>query len=632
MCGIAGLVEAGTADAAARARQVTRMREALAHRGPDGWGLAELHGTQVARHSGPGTASAAREGGAAPLSAWLGHQRLAIIDLTDAAAQPMRSRDGSGWLAFNGEIYNFREVQARFAAAPESNSDSAVLLEMIVAQGMQVLPSLRGMFAFAYWSEREQALYLARDRFGIKPLYWCRPSPGLLAFASEPRSLIAAGFGSGLRPGMQAVFLRRGHVPGDASAHAGLEVLPPGSWLRYDGRGVEITRWFDPQSVLGAAGTQPVERAAAAFQSALDDSIRAHLVSDVPVGVFLSGGLDSAAIVAAAARAGSAALRTFTVVVPGSAIDESAPAARIARQFGTVHTEVPVMREEIARWIEEGLDAMGEPTSDGLNTFMVSRAVARAGLKVVLSGLGGDELLGGYRSFNDVPRLWRATAPFRAGLPGRSVAAALAWLMPVAAPGKLAEIMREPARTRAGLWRQYRSLFERAAIRRLTGVEPPPDDQGPDVPGRSMLDVVMLCEIREYMASQLLRDSDAFSMCDSLELRVPFVDHQLMARVHEGGWWSRGRHATYKAALFAAMPDPLPADHLARRKTGFIIPMGDWLRAALAGDRALTVLHEPLRSPALRPYVDAFVRGRLDPNRLWALVVHEHFAGKYAHP
>jgi asparagine synthase (glutamine-hydrolysing) len=630
MCGIAGLVEAGTADAAARVRQVTRMRETLAHRGPDGWGLTELHGGDAVRHGAPGTARVAREGGGGPLSAWLGHQRLAIIDLTDAAAQPMRSRDGTGWLVFNGEIYNFRDVQARFGAAPGSNSDSAVLLEMLVAHGPRVLPSLRGMFAFAYWSEREQALYLARDRFGIKPLYWCRPSPGLLAFASEPRSLTAAGFGGGLRPGMQAVFLRRGHVPDDESAIAGLEVLPPGSWLRFDGRRVEVTRWFEIASVLGARGTQPVEEAAAAFQAALDDSIRAHMVSDVPVGVFLSGGLDSAAIVAAAARAGGSTLRTFTVVVPGSAIDESAPAARIARAFGTAHTEVPVRREEIAAWIEEGLEAMGEPTHDGLNTFMVSRAVARAGLKVVLSGLGGDELLGGYRSFTDVPRLWAATAPFRAGVPGRALAARLARLMPVAAPGKLAEIVRDPARTRAGLWRQYRSLFERADVRRITGVDPPPDDQGPDAAGRPILDVVMLCEIREYMASQLLRDSDVFSMCDSLELRVPFVDHELMARVHERGWWRRGRHATYKAALFAAMPDPLPADHLARRKTGFMIPMGDWLRAALAGDRALAVLHGPLRSAALRPYVDAFARGRLDPNRLWALVVHEHFTRKYA--
>jgi len=604
------------------------MREAIAHRGPDSWALTSLHGSAIARHSGAGTATQTREPGA--MSAWLGHQRLAIIDLTEAGAQPMRSRDGSGWLAFNGEIYNFRQVQREFGAAPGANSDSAVLLEMLVTHGLGVLSSLRGMFAFAYWNEREQALYLVRDRFGIKPLYWCRPSPGLLAFASEPRALRAAGFGGAMRPEMQAVFLRRGHLPGDASSMAGLEVLAPGSWLRFDGRDLTVSRWFDVASVLGPARMQPVEHAAAAFQDALDDSIRAHLVSDVPVGVFLSGGLDSAAVVAAASRAGGSTLRTFTVVVPGTAIDESEPAARIARQFGTDHTEVPVRREEIAGWIEEGLDAMAEPTFDGLNTFIVSRAVARAGLKVVLSGLGGDELLGGYRSFNDVPRLWKATAPFRAGLPGRGLAAALARRAPVAAPGKLAEIMREPARTRAGLWRQYRSLFERAQIRAITGIDPPPDDQASDDPARPMLDVVMLCEIEEYMASQLLRDSDAFSMCDSLELRVPFVDHLLMTRVHEGGWWSRGRHQTYKAALFAAMPDALPDDHLSRRKTGFMIPMGDWLRAALAGDRSLAVLHEPLRSAALRPYVDAFAQGRLDPNRLWALVVHQYFTRKYA--
>ena len=626
MCGIAGLIEIDSRDNTERTRQVTRMREAIGHRGPDGWGLAELHGDRISRHSGRGTTNTSRAAGAC--SVWLGHQRLAIIDLTEAAAQPMRSANGDSWFAFNGEIYNFRELQQRFGVAPESNSDAVVLLEALASRGLAVLEHVRGMFAFAWWHESEQALYLARDRFGIKPVYWCRPSPGALAFASEPGALVAAGFAGGLRPEMEAVFLRRGHIPDDQSSYAGLEVLPPGSWLRFDGRTIEVTRWFEIDTLLGPAGTQPVQQAARAFETALDDSVRAHLVSDVPVGVFLSGGLDSAALVASAARLGGPPLKTFTIVVPGSAIDESAPARRIAEFFGTDHTEVPVPKEELAGWLEEGLLAMSEPTYDGLNTFIVSKAVARAGLKVVLSGLGGDEILGGYRSFNDVPTLWRATAPFRAGMPGRGAAAALARLMPVAAPGKLAEIVRDPARTRAGLWRQYRSLLERAEIRQLTGLDPMPDDQGPDDAGRPMLDVIMFCEIQEYMCSQLLRDSDTFSMNASLELRVPFVDHLFVRRVHAGGWWSRGRAGTYKAALFAAMPTPLPQDHLTRRKTGFMLPMGEWLRAALAGDPALAILREPLAAPALRPYVHAFTQRRLDPNRLWALVVREHFRSR----
>ena len=624
MCGVAGIVELDAADAAGRARAVTRMREALAHRGPDGWGLASLHGASVERHSGAGAQTAARAsaGGA---SVWLGHQRLAIIDLSGAAAQPMRSATGAGWLAFNGEIYNFRDVQARFDAAPRADSDTAVLLEALVAQGMDVLPHLRGMFAFAYWNETERALYLARDRFGIKPMYWCRPSSGVVAFASERRALSAAGFGGAYRAGMDAAFLRRGHVPAGESAFEGIHVLAPGCWLRFDGARLDVAKWFETTSVFGGRGTQPVEEAARALETALDDSVRAHLVSDVPVGVFLSGGLDSAAIVAAASRIGAPALRTFTVTVPGSAIDESAPAARIARAFGTTHTEVSVSPDELAGWLEDALETMGEPTIDGLNTFIVSRAVARAGLKVVLSGLGGDEVLGGYPSFRDVPLLWKGTAAFRAGVPGRGLAAGLARFAPVAAPGKLAEIARDPAVTRAGLWRQYRALFERDAVRAIAGADAPHDDQEPDDPGRPILDVISRCEIEEYMGPQLLRDSDAFSMCDSLELRVPFVDDVFVRRVREGGWWPRGRHRTHKAAIFAAMPHALPADHLARRKTGFVIPMGDWLRAALAGDRRFAMLSAPLARPALAPYVDAFSRGRLDASRLWALVVREHF-------
>jgi len=622
MCGIAGIVEFGTADAAARARQVTRMREALAHRGPDGWGMAALHGAEAVRHSGAGTSVRAREASA---SVWLGHQRLAIIDLTEAGAQPMRSETGAGWLVFNGEIYNFREVQQALGAAPQSNSDTAVLIDAIEREGMNVLPRLRGMFAFAYWSETERALYLARDRFGVKPLYWARPSGASLAFASEPAALRAAGCAGGYRRDVDAAFLRRGHVPSGTSAFEGLEALAPGCWLRFDGSRVEIARWFETASVFGRGRRQTVQDAGRAFESALDDTVRAHMVSDVPVGVFLSGGLDSAALVASASRLGGATLQTFTVTVPGSPLDESGPAARIAREYGTAHTEVTVPREELAGWLEDALDAMGEPTVDGLNTFIVSRAVSRAGLKVVLSGLGADEVLGGYPTFRDVPLLWRAMAPFRAGLPGRHAVARLARLAPVAAPGKLAEIIREPARTRAGLWRQYRSLLERGMVRDVTGIEPPADDQGPDDPRMPMLDVIMRCEIEEYMASQLLRDSDVFSMCGSLELRVPFVDHRFVARVHDGGWWPRGRHRTHKAAIFSAMPHALPADHLARRKTGFMIPMGDWLRAALAGEPSLAILRGPLDRPELRPYVEAFTRGSLDAGRLWALVVRQRF-------
>nr|MBA3949156.1 hypothetical protein [Acidobacteriota bacterium] len=180
--------------------------------------------------------------------------------------------------------------------------------------------------------------------------------------------------------------------------------------------------------------------------------------------------------------------------------------------------------------------------------------------------------------------------------------------------------------------RQYRSLFERDAVRAIAGVDAPPDDQAPDDGGVSMLDVISLCEIEEYMGPQLLRDADAFSMCDTLELRVPLVDDALVRRVREGGWWPRGRHHTYKAAIFAAMPHALPADHLARAKTGFVIPMGDWLRAALGGDRRLGILSAPLGRPALAPFVDAFSRGRLDASRLWALVVREHFLTRGTRP
>src|SRR5262245_30342634 len=389
MCGIAGLVRRDGAPIADPVTLASTLGRALAHRGPDG--------------SGVWTSAAA--------DVLLVHRRLAIIDPTAGAAQPMML-DGRHLIVFNGEIYNYRELRADLESRGQTcrtASDTEVLLRLLALDGPSALTRARGMFALAWWNAGARALVLARDRYGIKPLY-VAAAPGSIAFASELGALRDARLVD-REPGPSAVlaFFAWGSVPPPLAWNRGAETLEPGTWFewRQDGgerRGsfVDARQPYLSLDKRTARAADLRERAAEAVR----DSVRAHLVADVPVGVFLSGGIDSGAIVSAAATAG-ANLQTYTVTFDDGPSEARRPKS-VADAFGTRHQELHVGGANVADDLPHVLRHLDQPTIDAVNTFYVSRAVAATGVKAVLSGAGGDELFGGYATFSRLPRAWRA--------------------------------------------------------------------------------------------------------------------------------------------------------------------------------------------------------------------------------
>ena len=554
MCGIAGWFggDAGL-DAVA-------LQQALHHRGPDGSGLWE--GEKVT----------------------LVHTRLAILDLTEAGKQPMeyRSPDSPsrrGVLVFNGEIYNFRELRAELESQGESftgESDTEVLLRLLVREGVAALPRLAGMFAFAFWDESRGVALLARDPLGIKPLYY-REEKGTLAFASETRVLGKAG--DTKDAGALRDFFLWGSVPEPATLNQRVRQLPAGHCLMWKDGKATVSPWGPSggQNVYRGNPAYTKEVAASVTRVAMIESLERHLVSDVPVGIFLSGGIDSTAILALTREVlgPHADIRTFSIGFEEAAFDESAPARRTAECFGACHTEWKMTTEDGAAEIPAFLEAMDQPTNDGFNTWCVSKLARREGVKVVLSGLGGDEIFAGYPSFGRVPqfRTWHE----RLG-PLRSLAALVLKAWPAGTPHqRLAAFLRG-----GGSWLEayhaQRGFFtpEEAALLATAFCSGPP---GPLVWDRKgwptdPRDVVSELEVTGYMRNQLLRDSDVFSMAHGLELRVPLVDQRFLEVIRQIPAGIRLRQG--KQLLLEAVPE-VPDWVRNQVKRGFRFPFQQWM-------------------------------------------------------
>ena len=641
MCGIAGFVSLRHPPAA-REAALARMLAAQIHRGPDDGGSVS---------SGPAS---------------LGMRRLAIFDPANGR-QPMVSPDGRHHLVFNGAIYNFRELRLAYAQRGwvfRTECDTEVLLAALVLDGPAVLPRLRGMFAFALWDAREQSLLLARDALGIKPLLYHADTAGPLIFASEVRPLLASRHvPEGLDPAAAADFLRRLAIPPPRTLHTGIRALRAGEQLTWSAGRHEVSAWWIPSHALAAArprpGLPPPAPTAAALRAELrarlDDSIQAHLAADVPVGAFLSGGLDSAVVTALMARHAGSSLRTFSIGFEEAGFSELSEAAATARHLGVGHQSYVLTGAAVAADLEKVLAGLDQPTGDGLNTYYASRLAREGGVTVALSGLGSDELFGGYPSFRRLPRLARWLPAWRR-LPGPLRRAALTALgRGGTAGGKLASTLRAAA-SPAGLALAQRDVFAEPDIARLlapsigtteTHVHPAEAEltaawaellaaRPADAPPPYAL-LASLAETRGYMAEVLLRDSDEFSMRHSLELRVPFVDLPLAewawaqdpALLHPPG-------AAPKAHLAAACADLLPPGLLTRKKRGFTLPFARWLRGPLrpfmeetlgSASAAKSGLFDPYYPGQLwRAYRD----GQDDRawSRVWSLAVLIHLANR----
>jgi asparagine synthase (glutamine-hydrolysing) len=577
MCGINGIFSHGPDAPPADLAELRRTRDRMAARGPDGAGEWVSDDGRVA----------------------FGHRRLSIIDLRSVADQPMRDASGALTVVFNGELYGYRGLRAELAAAGavfRTESDTEILLHLWRRMGPEMLGRLRGMYAFALWDQEAQSLFLARDPYGIKPLYVAR-SGDSLRFASQVKALLAGGgVDVAPDPAGHAGFFLWGNVPEPYTLHRGIRALPAGGslLLRRDGVAREA-RHFDLAATLRAAPPAPprAEDRARMLRAALADSVRDHLVADVPVGVFLSAGLDSTTIAALSAESG-AELRTLTLGFEefrGGPNDETVLAAEVARGLGARHETRWIRGAAFAAARDDLLAAMDQPSIDGVNTYFVARAAREAGLKVALSGLGGDELFASYPSFRQIPKLVRALAPLRFLSPlGGALRALAAPVVAATTSPKYAGLL-EYGTSVAGAYLLRRSLFmpwelstvlppemARAGLAELATVE----RLAATLDGvREPRLQVSLLESAWYMRNQLLRDADWAGMAHSLEIRTPLVDVALLRAV--APLLGAGAAAPDKRAMADTPRRKLPAAVLDRPKTGFVVPVRDWIAGGGAG-------------------------------------------------
>jgi asparagine synthase (glutamine-hydrolysing) len=578
MCGIAGIFAYHVAADPVDRTELRTIREHMLARGPDG--------------AGEWFAPDERIG--------LAHRRLAILDLSDRGAQPMACADGRYVIVFNGEIYNHPELRQeleRDGVVYRSGTDTETLLHLWSRQGSAMVHRLRGMYAFAVWDTVERTLFLARDPYGIKPL-WYANDGWTFRFASQAKALLAGGRVSrDPEPAGFVGFQLWGHVPEPFSLHREIRALPAGHTMMVDWLGPKLPqRFHHVAEVLHDATPVDPARREATIREAVADSVRHHLLADVEVGVFLSAGVDSGAILGLVAEIADRPPRAITLAFDefrGTAEDEAPLAATVAEHYGARHLVRTVGEAEFRADLAQILDAMDTPSIDGVNTWFVAKAAREAGLKVALSGLGGDELLAGYPSFVDVPRWHRRLRPLR-WLPGSAAIAAR--LLPLLAPDlvrrqpKLRHLPRH-GQSIEGAWLAKRALYlpeELPSIldpdllveglRRLRPMQRLAATLSPD-PGSDNGRITAL-ESCHYMRDQLLRDSDWAGMAHSLEIRTPLVDATLLARVAPCiGSLAPGEG---KRALAKAPAKPLPDAIVNRAKTGFGVPTGAWLSAVAA--------------------------------------------------
>lgn len=556
MCGIAGIITHSSYQDNLEIL-IQRMQNALQHRGPDDQGIYISRDRQAA----------------------LAHTRLSILDLSPTGHQPMSTADGRYWITFNGEIYNFRELRSQLESQQQfySQTDTEVILKLYQRIGTECVNYLQGMFAFAIWDDLEKTCFIARDPLGIKPLYYWQTGSSLL-FASELKSILTTKLPT-ISLSLEGLYgyLVNGSVPEPHTLIEGINCLKAGHWLRWQSGHVSQSQYwqinFTPETI-------DLPEAAQKVRYALINSIENHFVSDVPVGIFLSGGIDSTSVVALARQTQPGDLRTYSIAFEEADWNEGEIAQKVADTFGTDHTEYKITASLGRELLPQFLAAIDQPSIDGFNTFCVSQITQRNGTKVVLSGLGGDELFGGYRSFQKVPQMVRLSQRLHALHP-ISIGIGMGLENWVKSPRakRLSDFLQQIPNS-AVAYRSFRSIFshwEACAIakRYLPDSTSPVRGNGnlsPNLP--TLEDEVSLLEISCYMRNQLLRDSDVMSMACGLELRVPFVDRVLIEAI--AGIPSNIRLAPGKQLLIQAVPE-LPSWVVNRPKQGFSFPFEQWM-------------------------------------------------------
>lgn len=622
MCGIAGLLDFDkTTGNPGKILRV--MLDRLRHRGPDDRG-EEL----IAAEGAP--------------TLHLGHQRFCIIDLSPGGHQPMANNDKSIWISTNSEIYNFRELRAELSDKFRFNSasDTEVLLKSYENWGLDCLDKLRGMFAFAVWDSKKQSLILARDRLGIKPLYYIAGENQFL-FASEVRALLASGLSdSEINPTGLYHYLSFGHLKSPDTLIGNIQELKPGHYLIVDGDGnIQETQYWHP---LDAVGTNEDS----SIQDNLLEAVKYRQVSDVPIGAFLSGGIDSSAIVSHMASISDDPITTLTIGFKEKEFDESEHSAEISRLFKTKHQLMTLDEEQLLAALPAAISAMDQPTMDGINTFLISRAAHEAGLKVVLSGLGGDELFGGYPSFRLVPQLaarkkWLQLLPkfllnMGTGILKNSFPSDQNNKLEHWAKGKLSgaheyyliralycedqvfELFQDQGLAEKEILNNFEATQKTLNLEKVNGD----------------FNLISYLEITHYLQNMLLRDTDMMSMAHPIEVRVPFMDHKLVEFMFRMPEKLKKLTATPKSLLVDSMTPPLPASIVHRKKMGFTLPFEPWMRGAMKSEMESVLLTQvkPLENlisqAAVEKIWQQFLAGQISWSRPWSLYVLKRWVDK----
>ncbi|MFI5150096.1 MAG: asparagine synthase (glutamine-hydrolyzing) [Bacteroidia bacterium] len=623
MCGINGMY--GLADRKRADDLVSVMNNRLAHRGPDDAGLYSSEFIT------------------------LGHRRLSIIDLSKAGHQPFTTEDGRYTIVYNGELYNYKELRLELQrisiGSKESTfqfrtqTDTEVVLAAFIRWGKECLQKFNGMFAFGIWDAIENKLLIARDRLGIKPLYYYSRDK-LFVFSSELRPLLSTGL-IPLKTDSQSLadYLRYQTVHAPRTIIKGVGMLLPGHCLTVSGNGVEPEAYWDMASFAkDRPSEQTYKETCDTVLDLLLKAVERRLVADVPFGAFLSGGIDSSAVVALMSKVAVSKVRTFSVTFEEKEFNEAYFARLVAGKYKTEHEEIKLKVSDFLDQLPEALHAMDHPGGDGINTYVVSKATRKAGVTMALSGLGGDELFAGYPVFpRTVSLSHKAWIRHMPGFVRSGSGALLKLLRPGPGSEKVAELLRSGQTSLLGSYPLSRKMMtEQELIRMLKQHETLPDQVRAmlhpliELPAGKLLSGVSFAEMSSYMQNVLLRDADQMSMSVALEVRVPFLDHKLVEYVLGVPDKYKYPH-TPKKLLVDSLGDLLPPEIVNRPKMGFTFPWKKWMSNELldfcAGNmKKLSGRNEFQEASVLNLWNDFLANDpRVPWSRIWYLVVLEHW-------
>ncbi len=614
MCGLAGILNR---QEPVQPDQIHRMTDSMCHRGPDSEGFF-VDGELA-----------------------FGHRRLSIIDLSDASNQPFEDSSKRYMIIFNGEIYNYADVKRLLPDYPfRTSGDTEVILAGYIRWGADCLDYLRGIYTFAIWDKQERELFIARDRLGVKPLYYYHDQEQFI-FASEVRAILTIGK-INRRADHTALreYFSYQSVGFPFSPIQGISQMEAGTWMRIKNNLIQTERYWDPTIKNFEFGFTSKKEVQAKVKALMLQSVKRRLVSDVPVGAFLSGGIDSSAIVGLMAEAGGSSPNTFNISFDESAYDESKYADLIARKFNTRHTRIQLKPEVMLAELTNALDAMDVPSGDGINTYVVSKAIHKEGIKVALSGIGGDELFAGYPIFEHYIRLqqkrwlWKTPLALRNGLSGL--------LGKGAKKDRMRQFLALQSPSIENTYPVLRQLLSPAAMDELTILENGTDHQTlvqqlvskkSDLVKLPFFSQVTAAEYLGYTQQTLLKDTDQMSMANSLEIREPYFDQDLIEFVMSIP--DHFKVPVYPKSLLVESLKPLLPDEIVhRRKQGFVFPWNEWMKNELHSFCETHIHHiaqrDFIQGAHLKKVWSRFLSG--DPDirwqEIWLFVVLDYWMEK----